>query len=725
MHSQPMGSDIRHGPIIGVPLCFATRCLWARYAVLAVTELATTCLVIQHSWYVLCFGLLSVLIILSACQVFVHLNICAFHGRPRVFAHPANRKSGGRNGQRKVYRKAPYGLSLFERRRFQEQQWRVLMEPGRAKRIGRAERRRVAREHAACQVANLHIRRSCYARSYQMQLLQARRGYGLFHNVPTDSVDTQRIHSSSAGIDGWSSFAAHIDGLKVLDQGCAMYGESQPVQDTKSSEAWDREALALANLCVRKYVYATYGDKLTCTSQTRASDLLRKHCYTMCSEVFAKRGGGKTVHPHPHGAAASQELGVLRMAALVQPAIYELDVQKVSGLNPFLDMAIARELRSLRTNGDGACAMHALFGVPCDFSGRQELFLHNARERAVALLGPSLEILAAREDIVGAVRDLKTSLWHEFVVSHLNGAPSQESTLFWSSMERLVPHMCVEARNVFNENRAITPVYEAQQQAAIHASRQYFHCGFEAMIVRPVAVLLGYIPAGVNVLSLSEDHREALAEEYTFLEECFYYRGGRKHVRGTQEIFPDDGPTCKYSALFDQRPEFDAIRAAFFAAERDVLVFLQKLESVIENWMDNWSEEAVLRTFTFRDAIAAFAHSAVPLGEPANFAERAWAAYLDSVKASSYYFSVSEMIIIASNARQNVAFFLANGSTLEYEGGYFGGVGDVILIKLQGNRCRRVDSHFERMMTAQTALDLLGGANADTRSEYLMPPVYY
>ena len=140
MHSQPMGSDIRHGPIIGVPLCFATRCLWVRYAVLAVTELATTCLVIQHSWYVLCFCLLSVLIILSACQVFVHLNICAFHGRPRVFAHPANRKSGGRNGQRKVYRKAPYGLSLLERRRFQEQQWRVLMEPGRVKRIPRLSR---------------------------------------------------------------------------------------------------------------------------------------------------------------------------------------------------------------------------------------------------------------------------------------------------------------------------------------------------------------------------------------------------------------------------------------------------------------------------------------------------------------------------------------------------------------------------------------------------------
>ena len=148
MHSQPLGSDTRHGPIIGVPLCFATRCLWARYAVLAVTELATTCLVIQHSWYVLCFGLLSVLIILSACQVFVHMNICAFHGRPRVFAHAADRISGGRNGQRKIHQRAPSSISLFERRRLEEKQWRVLMEPWRAKSVGRAEHRRVARERA-------------------------------------------------------------------------------------------------------------------------------------------------------------------------------------------------------------------------------------------------------------------------------------------------------------------------------------------------------------------------------------------------------------------------------------------------------------------------------------------------------------------------------------------------------------------------------------------------
>ena len=103
------------------------------------------------------------------------------------------------------------------------------MEPWRAKRIGRAERRRVARERAAYQVANLHIRKSCYAFSYQMQLLQARRGYGLFYNVPVASVDTQRIHSSSAGIDGWSSFAAHIDGSNPLEQGCIQKQSGEKV----------------------------------------------------------------------------------------------------------------------------------------------------------------------------------------------------------------------------------------------------------------------------------------------------------------------------------------------------------------------------------------------------------------------------------------------------------------------------------------------------------------
>ena len=48
-----------------------------------------------------------------------------------------------------------------------------------------------------------------------------------------------------------------------------------------------------------------------------------------------------------------------------------------------------------------------------------------------------------------------------------------------------------------------------------------------------------------------------------FIEEAWRYDGAVTYVRGTREPFPMLGPACKYMALFDDRPMFDALRLAF------------------------------------------------------------------------------------------------------------------------------------------------------------------
>ena len=50
-------------------------------------------------------------------------------------------------------------------------------------------------------------------------------------------------------------------------------------------------------------------------------------------------------------------------------------------------------LRALRTCGDGACAIHAAFGVPSETGDSCELFKVGARPMAAALLGPDPEAL--------------------------------------------------------------------------------------------------------------------------------------------------------------------------------------------------------------------------------------------------------------------------------------------------------------------------------------------
>ena len=93
--------------------------------------------------------------------------------------------------------------------------------------------------------------------------------------------------------------------------------------------------------------------------------------------------------------------------------------------------------------------------------------------------------------------------------------------------------------------------------------------------------------------------------------------------------------------------------------------------------------------------------------EPPNFAKRAWGAYTECVKATSYYFSVAELTVIAAGAKRNVGIFSSIGTELRYETGYFGGVGPTVILKLTGNNQRRVSSHFERLIAAEHAEGLL------------------
>ena len=97
--------------------------------------------------------------------------------------------------------------SLHEKRREEEKQWHLILEPWRAKRLRRAERRRAARACRAQQAANIFVRVHCYTAWVQKQVALARLGFEQFHNIPSNSADIQQLQRSSAGIAGWASFA--------------------------------------------------------------------------------------------------------------------------------------------------------------------------------------------------------------------------------------------------------------------------------------------------------------------------------------------------------------------------------------------------------------------------------------------------------------------------------------------------------------------------------------
>ena len=164
-----------------------------------------------------------------------------------------------------------------------------------------------------------------------------------------------------------------------------------------------------------------------------------------------------------------------------------------------------------------------------------------------------------------AIRDL---FWDGFVVAYLKGGQGQdfESSTFWECLTRLNPHLAQEAVDCFSNNTSASTSYERNKLETVLSSRDFFHTNNEVMVVRPLAVQMGYIPADVDVFALPESERARLVEQPSnneFLKDAFSNVNGEVFVRVTRHPFPMIGPSCRYTALFDDRPEFDALRLSF------------------------------------------------------------------------------------------------------------------------------------------------------------------
>ena len=65
---------------------------------------------------------------------------------------------------------------------------------------------------------------------------------------------------------------------------------------------------------------------------------------------------------------------------LLKPEIHMLNAEAAGAMPQNLLASTSARMRSLRTNGNGACDMHALFGMPTPTAnGALELFTHDAR----------------------------------------------------------------------------------------------------------------------------------------------------------------------------------------------------------------------------------------------------------------------------------------------------------------------------------------------------------
>ena len=149
------------------------------------------------------------------------------------------------------------------------------------------------------------------------------------------------------------------------------------------------------------------------------------------------------------------------------------------------------------------------------------------------------------------------------------------------------------------------------------------------MVVRPLAVQMGFIPADVDVFELPQSERARLVEQPSnneFLKDAFSNVNGEVFVRGTRHPFPMIGPSCRYTALFDDRPEFDALRLSFLISAdptQSSETFVTKLQCLVCEFVDSLSAQQTQSCVTFSDKVSSWLNLPSPIQEPPNFASRA------------------------------------------------------------------------------------------------------
>ena len=116
---------------------------------------------------------------------------------------------------------------------------------------------------------------------------------------------------------------------------------------------------------------------------------------------------------------------------MIKSEVYDVVLQDDDAIPLEVRAEIPQQMQSIRTSGDGACSMHAVFGKS---SGRGELYEPNARSLAANLLGASPQELLNGGAEAQHVRAIRESLWSEFTVPALQGNASVEGTCFWEAL---------------------------------------------------------------------------------------------------------------------------------------------------------------------------------------------------------------------------------------------------------------------------------------------------
>ena len=277
---------------------------------------------------------------------------------------------------------------------------------------------------------------------------------------------------------------------------------------------------------------------------------------------------------------------------------------------------LGRRFFSFRTNGDGGCGLHALWGRP---NGAGELEYPGGQAAGRAAVSAAFARITPADldaDDCPHLEHVKTSLWAELTVPAATREmdAGNESLIFWETMRRHDPVLAGSVVSFCTQRRNDDIRRQHLRSAYRQACNAVFRVEFDVTIVRPLATQFAHPEFPVDN---AEGSRYASLFHGHGVEERDTRREGFLQYMGM-------GPNRAY-VLSTLRRHLDGFMPG--DAEYDVL----------SAWIDAY--EAV--SAPIQDA-------------PPNFVTSAWAILARAITDNNYYFSNAELLLYARLAQSNV-----------------------------------------------------------------------
>ena len=369
---------------------------------------------------------------------------------------------------------------------------------------------------------------------------------------------------------------------------------------------------------------------------------------------------------------SSKDLTAFQPTAAFNPEVNLLAV--ASDVPDPLKPLMGTELISANTVGDGACGLHATFGLT-NSHGQLDFGQGHCRDLAAGALGEVMKCSDKNVHFEG----VRSSLWQEFAVPALKGSPSPEGAIFWREYKKICPDRIEEL------GHAIT---------ALAVQRDLVAQAWEGVVKQ----------ARSFCLNASDTCLQKVCEHIGFSqaegqESCYETRRDGEVVKGSGAPAPENGPRTKHDALTHVDPVFDALRSALFINP--------PLEVAIKALQSGWgaspasaleADQAECKTLV--EVLQCYYKAREgDHKEPATFRQSAHEAYLQAVQDKNYFFSCDELASIARVCKLNLMIVgRRSGEGLVPCSLVHSGSGPWTMVLLKGDLAEQsLRSHFERL----------------------------